>query len=63
MADKIFITPNELVKRQASAIHVQTLANWRNQGRGPAYVKVERKILYPIEAIEKYEKERISYPL
>jgi hypothetical protein len=63
VADKIFITPNELVKRWAGAIHVQTLANWRNQGRGPAYVKVERKILYPIEAVEKYEKERMRYPL
>ena len=33
-------------------IDAGTLANWRCQGRGPAYVKYGRKVLYPIRALE-----------
>ncbi len=35
-------------------IKTGTLANWRNQGRGPSYIKYGRKILYAIEDMEKF---------
>lgn len=48
MTDQIYLTPKELLDRWRGAVsHVQTLANWRNQGRGPEYVKLEHKVLYP----------------
>ncbi len=35
-------------------IKTGTLANWRNQGRGPAYIKYGRKILYAVEEMERF---------
>ena len=64
MADQIYLTPAELLDRWRGAVsHVQTLANWRNAGRGPEYVKIERKVLYPLRAVEEYEQARIHRPL
>ena len=52
----IYLTPSELLERWADAFsHVQTLANWRNAGRSPGYVRIERQILYPLKAVEEYE--------
>jgi len=33
-------------------VRVGTLANWRCQSRGPEYVKLGRKIMYPVQALE-----------
>lgn len=64
MADKIYLTPQELLERWAGAIaHVGTLANWRNAGRGPEYVKIEHKVLYPLKAVEEYEQANRHRPL
>ena len=35
-------------------IPVGTLANWRNQGRGPGYIKYGRKVLYPVSELDKW---------
>jgi hypothetical protein len=37
-----------------------TLANWRMNGKGPEYVKLERKILYHVAKIEEWlEKHKV----
>ena len=41
----------------------ETLANWRNVGRGPEYVKIEHKVLYPLKAVEEYERANLHRPL
>jgi hypothetical protein len=46
------LMPKEV--ESAYRIPVGTLANWRNQGRGPGYIKYGRKILYPICELEKW---------
>lgn len=33
-----------------------TLANMRCAGRGPAYIKVGASVLYPLSAVEAYER-------
>lgn len=33
---------------------VQTLANWRLQQRGPAYIRLGRKIYYRVEDLQDY---------
>ena len=38
----------------AYRIPVGTLANWRNQGKGPGFIKYGRKILYPVSEMEKW---------
>ena len=53
MAVKIYLTPAELLERLAGAVsHVQTLAYWRTPGRDPEYVKIERKSMYALKAVE-----------
>jgi hypothetical protein len=37
-----------------------TLRNWRCQGRGPAYLKIEGGVLYPMAEILRIEEESRS---
>ena len=54
MTGKIYLTPAELLERWYGVIsHTGTLSNWRKQGRVTEYVKLKRRILYPIAAVEK----------
>ena len=50
------LTPHELSERWGGAIKASTLRNWRNSGRGPAFIKVGSKAVYPLQAVEAYEK-------
>ena len=54
---KKYLTPTELVERWDGAIGKGTLANWRAQGRGPGYVKIGGRVLYPVEAVAEYEQQ------
>jgi hypothetical protein len=64
MAEQTYLTQAELLERWRGAIkHVGTLANWRNAGRGPEYVKIERKVLYPLKSVEEYERANLHRPL
>lgn len=35
-------------------IHPRTLDNWRSQGKGPSYVRVGRRIVYRLAALESF---------
>ena len=48
-----FITPKELANRWRMT--EQTLANWRNEKRGPPFFKVSNRVLYRIGDVELYE--------
>ena len=48
-----FLTPKELATRWK--ITPKTLANWRACGKGPPYIMISTKTLYPIEGIHAYE--------
>jgi len=56
-AEKKYLTPREVVERWNGAVVLQTLANWRNKGRGPAYVKFGSRVRYPVARIEEFERE------
>lgn len=47
------LTPDELAHRWD--LEKRTLANWRCAGRGPAYLKIGSRIVYPIAEVEAYE--------
>jgi len=49
--DKLF-TPRDLEKE--CQLSVKTLANWRSQGKGPAYFKLGNTVRYRAEEIEKW---------
>jgi len=38
---------------------VRTLQNWRWQGRGPRYLKIGARVLYPLTEIEAFEAESL----
>lgn len=50
-----YLTPAELVERYKNAITLRTLANWRCSGDGPSYTKIGGRVLYPVEAVTKWE--------
>lgn len=49
------LTPAEVVARWNGAYSVGTLANWRSQGIGPAFVKIAGRVLYPLADVQAYE--------
>lgn len=49
-----FLTPKEVAGRWK--LNPQTLTNWRALGKGPPYIKVGTKVLYPVEGINAYER-------
>lgn len=48
-----FLTAPELAKRWR--LNAQTLANWRCSKKGPAFIRVGSRVLYPLDAIHDYE--------
>lgn len=54
---QVHLTPKELAKRLRA--NVNTLANWRWQGVGPRFIKVGRKVLYPLAEIEAFEQRQL----
>jgi len=50
-----FLTPQELAARWS--MHPGSLAHWRVKFRGPEWIKKGWMVLYPLKAIEKYEKQ------
>lgn len=52
--DKINLTPKEAADRLRLA--VITLAHWRVAGTGPRFIKLGRKVLYPIAELEAFER-------
>lgn len=47
------LTPRETAARLR--VRITTLANWRVLGYGPRFIKVGRKVLYPLTEIEAFE--------
>ena len=50
MADKEYLSPKEV--EEIYGYKRGTLANWRCQGIGPAYIKSGRKIMYKVTVID-----------
>lgn len=49
-------------------IPVETLRDWRREGKGPAYIRGDSKgdkatILYPLAAVEAWEKSHLVVPV
>lgn len=37
----------------------KSLQRWRQEGTGPKFVRISRKIVYPFSEIERYESDRL----
>jgi hypothetical protein len=51
--ENLNLTPTETAARLRTTIG--TLSNWRVQGVGPKFIKVGRKVLYPLAQVAAYE--------
>lgn len=54
-----FLTSKEVADRWR--LSDQTLANWRSAGKGPPFIRVGTRVLYPIEGINAFEKLSTSW--
>jgi hypothetical protein len=52
MSERLML-PVEVARRWR--MHEKTLAQWRWKGKGPAYVKLGRRVFYRREEIERFE--------
>ncbi|QOZ55976.1 helix-turn-helix domain-containing protein [Bradyrhizobium sp. CCBAU 53338] len=56
MSDKKYLTPEEVSERYRGEISVGTLRNWRAARIGFPFVRIGRAILYPIDALDAWDK-------
>jgi hypothetical protein len=54
MGERAYLTSKELADRWR--LSDQTLANWRYAGKGPPFIRVGSRVLYPAEGINAFEK-------
>ena len=54
MSERAYLTSKEVADRWR--LSDQTLANWRHAGKGPPFIRVGSRVLYPIEGIQSFEK-------
>ncbi len=50
---KLNMSENELAQKWG--VSPKTLQRWRSEGRGPRYLKLSKRVIYPIEEIQKFE--------
>ncbi len=53
--NKTWLSPKQLSERWGGSPNTGTLANWRNQNKGPKYYRLGT-IRYDIKEVVKYEK-------
>lgn len=55
-----YMTIQEVIDRWRGQIARSTLAVWRCKGKGPAFTKFGKRILYHRESVLAYEKQNVS---
>ncbi|MEI9425132.1 helix-turn-helix domain-containing protein [Mesorhizobium sp. Cs1299R1N1] len=55
MDGRKFLTAKEVSERYRGSISLGTLRNWRAKRIGPAYVKLGKAVLYPIDELEMWD--------
>lgn len=59
--ERTHLQPDELAARWA--VTRGHLANERSAGRGPAYLKITSRVLYPLSAIVEFEDQHLVMPV
>jgi predicted DNA-binding transcriptional regulator AlpA len=52
--DRRVLNENELAQRWG--ISPKTLQRWRSEGRGPRYLKLSKRVSYPLESVIDFER-------
>ena len=45
------------------SISHRTLERWRHDGMGPAFLKIGGRVMYRLEDIQTFEKDRVCHPV
>ncbi len=55
---EVYVTPDKLAKSISrlfdSPMTTKTLANWRSAGKGPAFVKMGRRVRYDLREVNRW---------
>lgn len=54
------LTPAQVRKRWKGAYSVGTLSNWRSGGKGPRFIKIGGRVLYPLKALQSFEAGKLA---
>lgn len=57
--EKLVLNENELAQRWG--ISPKTLQRWRSEGRGPRFLKLSKRVIYPLDEIQHFEN-KLSCP-
>jgi hypothetical protein len=57
--DNKFLTAQEVSERYRGEITVGTLRNWRAMRIGPAFVKVGKAVLYPVDELDAWDQKNM----
>lgn len=49
------LSVSAIIRRYHGAIARRTFLDWRQRGRGPAWVRIEGRIFYPLAAVLEWE--------
>ncbi len=52
------LTPEQLSERWQGRIKPNTLAQWRTEGKGPAFTKIGNKVFYRLDSVIEWEKKQ-----
>lgn len=62
MKSNILLTTKELVERWKNKVSEGTIENWRNNGKGPKFIRLNSgkrsPIIYRLSDIEEYERKQ-----
>jgi len=59
MSDRKYLTAEEVSERYRGEITVGTLRNWRAMRIGPAFVKIGKAVLYPVDELEAWDQKNL----
>jgi hypothetical protein len=59
MNDSKFLTAEEVSERYRGEVTVGTLRNWRAMRVGPAFVKIGKAVLYPVDQLDAWDEKNL----
>lgn len=59
MTEQRFLTAEEVSERYRGEISVGTLRNWRAMRVGPAFVKIGKAVLYPVDQLDAWDEKNL----
>jgi len=59
MSEKKYLTAEEVSERYRGEISVGTLRNWRAMRIGPAFVKIGKAVLYPVDELDAWDEKNL----